>query len=107
LVHAVTAPAAVRGLLGLLSLQQQKEVLAYTWQTVAGLVATNAPAGLATRLNAPQVLTHEEIIQQAVASGDDNAIKLTEAALRENALSRDPMYLVAAADAVVRLAPDH
>lgn len=107
LVHAVTAPAAVRGLLGLLSPQQQKEALAYTWQTVAGLIATNAPAGLAPRLNAPQVLTREEIIQQAVASGDEHAIKLTEAALRENALSRDPMYLVAAADAVIRLAPDH
>jgi len=106
LVHAVTAPAAVRGMLSLLSPPQQREALAYTWQAVAGLIATNAPAGLAAPSELDPTASDEQTIERAVASGDEHAIKLTEAAIRENALSPDPAYLRAAADAAVRLAAE-
>jgi hypothetical protein len=106
LVHAVTAPAAVRGMLPLLSPDQQRAALAYAWQAVAGLIATSAPAGLAPLPNASPPSTKAEIIDQAVASGNEHAIKLTEAALRENALNPNPAYLLAATDAGIRLAPD-
>ena len=39
----------------------------------------------------------------ALASGDEHAIKLTEAALRSYARSSDPLLLLAAADACTRL----
>ncbi|HVC22049.1 MAG TPA: questin oxidase family protein [Candidatus Dormibacteraeota bacterium] len=105
LVHAVTAPAAVRGMLPLLSPSQQRVALAYAWQAVAGLIATNAPAGLSGPGTSQPAGTDEELINQTVVSGDEHAIKLTEAALRENALTPDSAYLLAAADAGVRLAP--
>ncbi len=104
LVHAVTAPAAVRGMLPLLSPSQQRVALAYTWQAVAGLIATNAPAGLSAHPSSGSAGTAESLINQAVASGDEHAIKLTEAAFRENAVRPDPAYLLAAADVAVRLA---
>lgn len=104
LVHAVTAPAAVRGMLPLLSPSQQRVALAYAWQAVAGLIATNAPAGVSEAASSQPVRTNQELISQAVASGDEHAIKLTEAALRENALTPASVYLLAAADAGVRLA---
>ncbi len=106
LVHAVTAPAAVRGMLPLLSPDQQSAALAYAWQAVAGLIATSAPSGLAPLRNASPPVTKAEIIDQAVISGDEHAIKLAEAALRENALNPNPAYFLAAIDAGIRLAPD-
>jgi len=93
-------------MLPLLSPDQQGAALAYAWQAVAGLIATSAPAGLAPLPNAPPPSTKAEIIDQAVASGNEHAIKLTEAALRENALNPNPAYLLAATDAGIRLAPD-
>ncbi|MGH7642537.1 MAG: questin oxidase family protein [Candidatus Dormibacteria bacterium] len=106
LVHAVTAPAAVRGLLPLLTPPEQHLALAYAWQAVAGLIATHAPAGVPREVVAPLPQKRDVIINQAVASGDAHAIKLTEAALREDGLISRPAYLLAAADAVVRLARD-
>lgn len=106
LVHAVTAPAAVRGMLPLLSARQHREALAYAWQAVAGLIATSAPAGLSGQRRTSPHSTQAEIVDRAVTSGDEHAIKLAEAALRENALNPSPVYLLAAADAGVRLATD-
>jgi hypothetical protein len=45
-----------------------------------------------------------ELIDHAVASGDEHAIKFTEACLRENAILPDPAYLAAAWSAVGHLA---
>jgi hypothetical protein len=106
LVHAVTAPAAVRELLPLLSPRQQREALAYAWQAVAALIATNAPAGLATQPKTSPPPNEAEIFDRAVVSGDEHAIKLAEAAFRENSINPNPVYFLAAADAGIRLAPD-
>jgi hypothetical protein len=42
------------------------------------------------------------LVEQALASGDEHAIKLTEAALRSFERSSDPVLLLAAADASTR-----
>ncbi|HEY6537794.1 MAG TPA: hypothetical protein VI138_01990 [Candidatus Dormibacteraeota bacterium] len=103
LVHAVTAPAAVRGMLWLLPEADQHMAFAYAWQAVAALLAGQAPAGLAPceRLGASAGVP--AVVEQAVASGDAHAIKLTEACLREDALAPAPAYLVAATDVGTRL----
>jgi hypothetical protein len=41
----------------------------------------------------------EDLIDRAVASGDEHAIKFTEACLREHALSPQPVFLTAVAHA--------
>ena len=40
----------------------------------------------------------EDLIDSAVATGDEHAIKFTEACLREHALNPKPVYLAAARD---------
>ena len=45
----------------------------------------------------------DELVERAVASGDEHAIKLTEAALRSFGRCGDPALLLAAADACARL----
>jgi hypothetical protein len=51
----------------------------------------------------PRSPLHRHVVELARASGDEHAIKLTEAALRTFAPSSDEVVLVAAADATARL----
>jgi hypothetical protein len=44
-----------------------------------------------------------DLVEQAVTSRDEHAIKFTEACLREHTLSGDAVFLAAAQDAVRRL----
>jgi hypothetical protein len=104
LVHAVTAPAAVRGMLWALPPEDHQLAFSYAWQAVAALIACSAPSGLAPRTLQPAFESRDEVIQRAVATGDAHAIKLTEAALREDALRPAGAYLQAATDVGVRLA---
>jgi hypothetical protein len=43
------------------------------------------------------------LVERAVANGDEHAIKLAEACLREDKLSARPVYRLAAQDALSRL----
>jgi hypothetical protein len=45
----------------------------------------------------------EELVERAIATGDEHSIKFVEACLREHALNPKPVYLAAARDAVARL----
>ncbi len=47
-------------------------------------------------------IKRDDLIDRAVASQDEHAIKFTEACLREYALNPKPVYLPAARDAVER-----
>ena len=56
------------------------------------------------RAELPESRPHpEDLVDRAVRSGNEHAIKLTEACLREHALEPNPIYLAAAADASARL----
>jgi hypothetical protein len=52
----------------------------------------------------PPAPSTDELIDRAIASGDEHAIKLTEAALRSFARCSDPSLLLAASDACARFA---
>ena len=52
---------------------------------------------------APDVPSADSLVDRALASGDEHAIKLTEAALRSFERSGEPALLLAAADACARL----
>ena len=53
------------------------------------------------QVEVPEVV---DLIDRAVATGDEHAIKLTEACLREHAQRPDPVYLQAAEVGVRRIA---
>jgi len=99
-VHAVTGPAAARLLLPHLPPPALDAVFAYAWQVVAAMVATY---GDAAEHPAEPLGSVEEIIDRAIASGDEHAIKMTEACLREYRDNPDGRYLAAASDAAARL----
>ena len=99
-LHTVTGPAAVRLLLPHLPPDLASRAVAYAWQGAAAIyVAMGGSRPVQDVTSAPA----DDLIERAVATGDEHAIKLTEACLREHALRPDPAYLAAARDACERL----
>ena len=103
-VHAVTGPSAIRPLLPYLGDTTAHAALAYAWQTAAAMYATfGTRAGLG-RIETDQVKVSDKdgLVERAIASGDEHAIKFTEACLREHGFNPDPAFL-AAADHAIRM----
>jgi len=79
-----------------LPLEPAHAALGYAWQTAAAMYAT---FGTRTDLSHPvevQVGNRDELIDRAIACGDEHAIKFTEVCLREYALNPDQAFLAAA-----------
>jgi len=100
-VHAVTGPSAVRLLLPHVSTETARALLRYVWQAAAAVYSafgrSPEPASL------PSVPGIPDLVGRAVANGDEHAIKLTEACLREHASRPDPVYLEAIAQTLERI----
>lgn len=96
LVHAVTAPTAVRSILPYLPTQAWRPTHDALWHVGAALYAAFAQGR--PRDDAPAGPPQDPAVSvaNAVASGDAHAIKLAEACLREHATTNDPTYLHAA-----------
>jgi len=101
-VHAITGPCALRKLAPYLSPATVQAALPYAWQAAAAIHAAYAVADPAPppRASPP---SRDALIERALASGDEHAIKLTETALVEHALHGDPSYLTAADVAIATL----
>ncbi len=103
LLHAVTAPLACELVLPWLAVEDRDAALGYVWQAVAALHVAydiDRKSDVAGPAAPSAGRTHRS---RALASGDEHAIKLTEAALRSYGRSGDPVVLWAAADASARL----
>jgi hypothetical protein len=102
LIHAVTGPSAVRLIAPHVSTQTVQRLLRHAWQSAAKI---NASWGFDRSLAPVEVpeFNVDDVIDQAVASGDEHAMKLVEACLREHELNPQPAYLAAASDVVTRL----
>ena len=101
-LHGVTGPSAMRLLIPHLDAPARADMLRYGWQGAAGMYAASggvveAPAAL------PPAGSFDDLIDRAIATRDEHAIKFTEACRRENALNPKPVYFAAARDAVSRL----
>jgi hypothetical protein len=102
LVHGVTTPRAVRVLLPFLPAEHRREAVGFAWRAGAAITVAFAKGSPPARPE-PVALDREELVDAAVRSGDEHAIKLTEACLAEHALDGDPVFLAAAADVSARL----
>ena len=101
-LHGVTGPAAVRTLLPYVSAPERAGLLRHTWVACSSFLSssggrTTPPEG------AERVPSRPELADRALATGDEHAIKFTEACFRENALNPNSVYARAAADGVARL----
>jgi hypothetical protein len=103
-VHGVTSVASLRSLLPYLAPDAARAATRYAWQSSAALYAAFAAAPPRAGEIEPPAAGADAIVDRAVASGDDHAIKFAEACLREHAIAPSNAYLAAADDAVGRLA---
>lgn len=102
LVHMVTGPSAVRLLLPHVPDDTGRLLVSYAWQ--AGCALFSAFATTQTWTAASDLAAaRAELIDAAIATGDEHAIKFTEACLREDAARPAAIYRRAAADAVRRV----
>jgi hypothetical protein len=99
-VHAVTGPSALRPLLPYLLDTTKHAALAYAWQAAAAMYVTFGTRTDLSRLGEIKVGNPDELIDRAIACGDEHAIKFTEVCLREHALNPDPAFPVAADHAI-------
>ncbi|MFI1167676.1 questin oxidase family protein [Streptomyces sp. NPDC020801] len=107
LVHALTAPAALRFVLPHLPEAFHRQAFAAVWQLSAVIVAAfDHPT---TRLPLPgpdtPLLSPDELAGRAAEHGDEHVIKMTEACIRENSRHAVPYYLHAAGAALERIEP--
>jgi hypothetical protein len=102
-IHAVTGPSAVRLLAPHLTVASTEPLLRYAWQAAAALYAAFGST-TGTREVEPPAGDTDDLIDRAVATGDEHAIKFAEACLREHALNPRPVYLAAARHAGKALA---
>jgi hypothetical protein len=105
LLHAVTGPMALELVLPWLGRPDGELLFAYVWQAAAALHTAYAPDR--RPLDPTDLLVDspypEEVVEAAVASGDEHAIKLAEAALRAQRRTGDPAFPAAALDAATHL----
>jgi hypothetical protein len=80
LVHAATAPNAVLRALDSLPRELWAPSLHAAWSASAAVTAMYAPAE-AVACTLPVRLTAEEVMERALAHGDEHVIKLTDTAL--------------------------
>jgi hypothetical protein len=100
LVHAVTAPAAIRLVLPYLPEQLGLPSVAAMWQSHLALLLafTTSPAGeghCSEKEFDVEAPSASELIARASDHRDEHVIKFTEAAVRENTLRPDPRYFAA------------
>jgi hypothetical protein len=102
LLHSVTGTTALRSILPYLSPAATQSMLRYGWQTGAALYSI---AAIESSNGLPQAadIKRDDLIDRAVATQEEHAIKFTEACLREYALNPKLVYLQAAHDGVGRL----
>jgi hypothetical protein len=108
LIHAVTAPAAVRLVLPHLPTEQHEPSVAALWQVhTALLLAFTSHRGDEPAIQARAAQTDPprfaELAARAVENGDEHVLKFTEACQREHALRPDPRYPAAVLAAQQRI----
>ncbi|MDO8433544.1 MAG: questin oxidase family protein [Candidatus Binatus sp.] len=99
-VHAVTGPSAVRPMLPYLRADAVAPALGYAWQASVALYSTFSIAAPLKIEEPSTAISDDELIDRAIATGDEHAIKFTEVCLREDRPHRDPAYRPAALHAI-------
>jgi len=98
LVHAATAPNAVRHVLPVLPTEQWLPSLAAAWAAVVAIVAMYAPARPAPHAEIVRrypELTREDALQRAAEHGDEHVLKFADAAVESYDRTGSPDLLAA------------
>ena len=103
--HTVTGPVAFRTLGRWMPETVWEDAMDHLWQAFAAVFTTfTGPSALSRPPSAPTAVADtDEVIQAAIDTGDDHAIKLTEAALVESVVGGHRLPLAAAAEVCLRV----
>lgn len=102
-IHCVTGPVAVRNLSPHLSRTTLQSALRYAWQAAAAIYVRYGIRPRPRTERVPSITDRDELIDRAIATRDEHAIKFAEACLREYALNPNSAYLAAAEHAAKTL----
>jgi hypothetical protein len=102
-IHGLTSHAALGHIAGEVGAEALRPALCYAWQAGCALYACYGEA-------APSAATTsagdaDELVEAALANGDEHVIKFTEACLCRDRAAASPAYLAAAAHAIAMLQP--
>jgi hypothetical protein len=94
-IHGVTSPAALGNIAPQVSDRTTRAALRYAWQSGCALYACfGGDSAMAENIE-PREENEDELIDRAIAHGDEHVIKFTEACLRRHALRPSPVYFAA------------
>ncbi len=99
LVHAATAPNAVRMVLPVLPDDQWRPSLDAVWTATAAVVAAYRPGRAAPAPAAPADAA--DLLERALAHGGEHVIKLADTAIRAHSRSGSGTALVAGVNAIL------
>jgi hypothetical protein len=105
-IHSVTVPSALRLLAPHLDEKTLRTGLQHVWQVSAAIYTAYGEPSDGQPLEGAVAVSEsqaDELVERALASGDEHAIKFTEACLREHAVSPEPVFVTAARDSADRL----
>jgi len=105
-IHGVTSPSALGNIAPQVNERAARTALRYAWQSGCGLYACfGGDTAMAEDIELRDENDDEDdLIDRAIAHGDEHVIKFTEACLHRHALAPSPVYF-AAADHVLGMIP--
>jgi Questin oxidase-like len=103
-IHGVTSPAALGNIAPEISERTARAGLRFAWQSGCGLYACFGGDTAMAEAIEPREANEDEVVDRAIAHGDEHVIKFTEACLHRHTLSPSPVY-IAAADHVRGMIP--
>ncbi|WP_199565709.1 questin oxidase family protein [Spongiactinospora rosea] len=110
LVHTATAPNAVRHTLPALPKEMWVPSLAAVWSAAAAIVSAYAPDHTVPQAELPEAPRADDpvadLLERAVANGDEHVIKFTDTAVQVYRSSGDPDALAAAVRARELIEPE-
>jgi hypothetical protein len=95
-IHGVTSPAALGNIAPQVSDRTARGTLGYAWQSGCALYACFGGDTAMAEDVEPCEVDEGELVDRALAHGDEHVIKFTEACLHRHALGASPVYLAAA-----------
>ncbi|MCY3602733.1 MAG: questin oxidase family protein [Chloroflexi bacterium] len=102
-IHGVTGPHAVRLLINHVDNGTGDELLVRVWQATAGIYSAYGEPGAVSTYDRNDQSDVEDIVEQAIRTADEHAIKFVETCLDEHRRHPATVFLAAAADAAARL----
>ena len=96
-VHSLTGPYALRHMLPYLEESVARKALRYAWQASAALYVRYGISFSVVQTLDASIDSQTMLVENAIATGDEHAVKFVEACLTEHGLNANPVYLSAAA----------